>query len=285
MSPGRFFDPARGEEIVARLENSARRVCTDHAGNRMTWRCWGAGDPLVLLHGQSGSWMHWVRNIQDLAADREVWCPDLPGMGDSELPPFPGDVVGVAEATLKGLRAIPGLSGGFDLVGFSFGGIVGALAADAGRLPVRHCVVVGSTALGLTLGELCLRPWRAETDASRRQELHRENLGILMLTPRGAEDPHALVLYTRDLERDRYRGRAIGSTTLLLDALGRTPARIGGIWGARDALVESRPERAQSALRSVRPDVRFAVIPDAGHWVAYEQPALFNAALRVMLAD
>jgi pimeloyl-ACP methyl ester carboxylesterase len=226
-----------------------------------------------------------VRNIAHFAADREVWCPDLPGMGDSDPPPAPGDVHAVAAATVEAVGMIHGLEKGFDLAGFSFGGIVGALAAVAGRLPVRHLVVVGSTALGLPLGEIRLQPWKAETDASRRRALHRANFEVLMLTKQGAEDPHALELYARDLERDRYRGRAIASTTLLLDALGEIPAPVGGIWGARDALIGAQPERARAALRSARSDARFAVVPDAGHWAAYEQPTRFNAALRAMLAD
>ena len=29
---------------------------------------WGEGRPLVLLHGGTGSWMHWVRNVEDAVA-------------------------------------------------------------------------------------------------------------------------------------------------------------------------------------------------------------------------
>ena len=39
---------------------------------------------MLLLHGGSGSWTHWLRNIQPLVdAGRQVLVPDLPGFGDS----------------------------------------------------------------------------------------------------------------------------------------------------------------------------------------------------------
>jgi len=54
----------------------------------MVWRVWGGGPPLVLLHGGTGSWMHWIRNIEELARDFTVVAPDIPGSGESASP-FP----------------------------------------------------------------------------------------------------------------------------------------------------------------------------------------------------
>jgi 2-hydroxy-6-oxonona-2,4-dienedioate hydrolase len=270
-------------ENVLALDAGARQVRTACGNGTMVWRCWGSGEPLLLLHGQSGSWRHWLRNIAFFAATHQVWCPDLPGMGESGDPPEPGDAHAVATATLQGLREIPAFSRPCHLAGFSFGGIVGALAASSADVPLRSFVVIGSTGLGLPLPPLGLQSWKREIDAGRRQEIHRANLGRLMLTPEGARDPLALSLYTQDLERDRYQGPPVASTTLLRDALARLRAPVTGIWGARDALVQGEPARAQAGLRSVRPDLRFTTIPGAGHWVAFEQPALFNRALQESL--
>ncbi|HJS87839.1 MAG TPA: alpha/beta fold hydrolase, partial [Acetobacteraceae bacterium] len=55
----------------------------------MVWRLWGSGLPLVLLHGGTGSWRHWVRNIEAFADHRLVVCADLPGLGCSDMPPDP----------------------------------------------------------------------------------------------------------------------------------------------------------------------------------------------------
>lgn len=73
---------------VARLERAARRHDVPCGDGVMVWRSWGEGLPVVLLHGGSGSWTHWVRNITALVgAGRRAWIPDLPGFGDSARPP------------------------------------------------------------------------------------------------------------------------------------------------------------------------------------------------------
>lgn len=273
-----------GEETVVMLEACARKLRTHCGEGSMVWRSWGSGEPLVLLHGQSGSWLHWIWNIEHFAATREVWCPDLPGMGDSDMPPQPGDIHAVAAATLQGFLAIPALARPFDVAGFSFGGICGALAASSGGLPLRQFVAIGSTGLGMGLPRIHMEPWKGEADMERRRALHRANLGSLMLTEAGSRDPFALALYAHDLERDRYKGRPIASTTLLRDALAKMQARVAGIWGSLDAIVEADASRAEAIMRSVRPDLRFTVVPGAGHWVVFERPALFNTALQNILA-
>ena len=68
---------------------SATRIELPTPGGIQVWHAWNtsAGRPLVLLHGGSGSWTHWLRNIQGLSKDRAVYALDLPGFGDSDLPP------------------------------------------------------------------------------------------------------------------------------------------------------------------------------------------------------
>jgi len=43
----------------------------------------------VLLHGGTGSWMHWIRNVEALSRDMMVVVPDLPGSGESASPQPP----------------------------------------------------------------------------------------------------------------------------------------------------------------------------------------------------
>jgi alpha-beta hydrolase superfamily lysophospholipase len=55
----------------------------------MIWHAWGPDNAptFVLLHGGSGSWTHWIRNIEPLVAEGyRVLAVDLPGFGDSEAP-------------------------------------------------------------------------------------------------------------------------------------------------------------------------------------------------------
>src|SRR5699024_1978152 len=70
-----------------RLERLSEKHHSRCGNGVMTWRCWGKGPPLILLHGAYGSWTHWLRNIEALATQCCVIAPDMPGFGDSDLPP------------------------------------------------------------------------------------------------------------------------------------------------------------------------------------------------------
>ena len=88
------------------LAAAARVAETPCGSGSMVWRVWGEGAPLVLLHGGSGSWRHWARNIGPLGAGRMVITPDLPGLGDSAMPEGVSTPEGVAEILARGLDRI-----------------------------------------------------------------------------------------------------------------------------------------------------------------------------------
>src|SRR5436305_1225664 len=115
--------------FLGRLEQSATLSRVRTPLGAMVWRRWGAGLPLVLLHGGSGSWRHWARNIAPLSAVRTVWVPDLPGMGDSDPPPHPPDRPEASRAVMAALDALlPAQQ--FDLAGFSYGGSIAAIVTE-----------------------------------------------------------------------------------------------------------------------------------------------------------
>ena len=73
-------------EVSAVLQH-ARRVCTPCGQGDLVWHVWGgqgadpALPPLLLLHGGSGSWTHWLRNVLPLAASgRRVLVPRYAGL-------------------------------------------------------------------------------------------------------------------------------------------------------------------------------------------------------------
>ena len=74
--------------LVEKLESDADQIFTPLCDGKMVWHLWGSGTPLVLLHGGSGSWSHWVKNIEELSKHYRLLVPDLPGLGDSDNPPF-----------------------------------------------------------------------------------------------------------------------------------------------------------------------------------------------------
>ena len=93
-------DPAAIVEALARTARKVRTPCGDGA---MVWRVWGAGEPLVLFHGGSGSWTHWIRNIPELSRHFELWVADIPGLGDSAMPPKPWVPATIADVVVAGL--------------------------------------------------------------------------------------------------------------------------------------------------------------------------------------
>jgi alpha/beta superfamily hydrolase len=120
----------------------------------MVWHAWGAvsAPTLVLLHGGSGSWTHWLRCIAPLrVAGWRVLVPDLPGFGDSGLPEGCTDVDDLPphlHAGLQQLQAAGLCVGPVCVAGFSFGAFVTSHVIQAlgdQRLP-QSVVLVGTAA-------------------------------------------------------------------------------------------------------------------------------------------
>ena len=140
---------------VQRQAAQAERHTTPCGDGDIVWHVWGEARPdarpLVLLHGGSGSWTHWVRNIDALvAAGHQLWVPDLPGFGDSAAPASGGDADALVAPLHEGLRALLG-SAPCDLVGFSFGGMTAGLLLAAHPGLAQRLVLVGAPAMGVVL--------------------------------------------------------------------------------------------------------------------------------------
>ena len=170
---------------------------------RMVWHAWGpiASPTLVLLHGGSGSWTHWLRSIAVLRdAGWRVLVPDLPGFGDSDLPAGCTDVdhlpahLHVGLQQLQGARLCAGL---VSVAGFSFGGMAGALWLAEHPQDAVQLVLVGAPGMGLTVPErVPLKGWRHLPTPEAQDAVHRHNLMALMLKHPESLDALALDGYT-----------------------------------------------------------------------------------------
>lgn len=247
----------------------------------MVWHVWGDGRPLVFLHGGTGSWRHWVRNIEAFADGRLVVCADLPGLGCSDMPPDPENPPAMAEILARGLDAVIGRDARYDLAGFSFGGVMaGVLAARDAR--VRSVTIVGSGGLGLPRGTTQLVKVR-HLEGAARVAAHRSNLAALMIADPAKIDGLALLVQDWNTRHSRLKSPAISRATWLRDALAGLRCQVNGIYGSLDAT--SLPDIAarERTMRALQPGLRFRAIEGAGHWVAYEAAAAFNDTLRGML--
>jgi len=260
----------------------AEELHTPAEAGRMVWHAWGQGEPLVLLHGGSGSWTHWIRNVQALAqAGRRVLAADLPGFGDSDKLPAGHDADGLVDTVALGMRQLTG-GQACDVAGFSFGGLTAALTAAAHPQLMRRLVLVGAPGFGLREQRVPLRVWRG-LPAAQAREAQRHNLRALMLHAPEAADEFAVDLQTANTARDRMLRRRLALTDLLARTLPFVPCTVHGIWGSEDVLSRGQLDEVRRLLATAPRFGQMTVLPDAGHWVQYEQATAFNLELLRLL--
>ena len=268
--------------FIAELERLAERhdIAVPGTDARIAWRRFGSGGPpVVLLHGGHGSWLHWARNVQALAAFHTVWVPDLPGYGNS---------TGGADLTLESIVALLktsldcliGATARVQVVGLSFGGLVAA------ALAMEHGAVCSLALLGPAghggprrpQGEL--RPWQpahARGDAQALDDALRHNLGVQMLQGAHSVDAAALHIHREACLRTRFRSKPLSRAGALPALLTRYAGPVLLAWGEHD--VTAVPETTRPLLAQRTDSSRFVVVPGAGHWVQYEAAAEINALL------
>lgn len=266
----------------------AQRAVTELDGVHTVWHLWGRPESpaVVLLHGGSGSWTHWVRNIAPLSeAGFRVLVPDLPGFGDSDLPPGCSDVPQLPVHLHAGLQKLAP-QGSVQIVGFSFGGMTAALWLAEYPQDAQQLVLVGAPGLGLSTPQrTALKGWRHLPTAEQQTAVHRHNLMALMFEQETSLDDLALSLHAANVARDRMPRRRLSSTPIVAEALPRVQARVSAIYGAHDALYRDRLDEVKRTLPTWAAHWgQWHTVPGAGHWVQYEAAQVFNTALLQMLA-
>ena len=280
-------DPATA---IAALEDAARIVRTPCGTGEMTWRIWGEPQDkrraVILFHGGSGSWNHWFKTIPTLRRHYEVIAADLPGLGDSALPAEPHNPTTIAAAVIEGMKATI-LSGRArpHLVGFSFGGHIAGLTAQALGDALKDLTLVGVAALGLPHREgRPLARYRSTMTPAEITEVDRHNLATLMLSDPASADALALQLHSANLRKARFRSAPFAPGDELKRALANVHLPLKTIWGKKDVIAQPNLETRLAVLGEHHPELQARLIDDAGHWVMYEQAEAFNAALLELLA-
>ncbi|MFN0071305.1 MAG: alpha/beta fold hydrolase [Chloroflexota bacterium] len=222
----------------------------------------GAGPPLVLIHGLSGSGRWWAKNALALAKHHRVFVVDLAGFGRScaaqrvvldECGAFLAqwmDAVELVQASI---------------VGHSMGGFIAAsLAADAPDR-VDRLVLVNAAVLPLSHADLILRFGLARVLLSISPGF----LPVLM-TDGWRAGPLSVVGAARDLLQADIRAKLsrIVAPTLLL-------------WGANDRLL---PPELGRQLQTALPNAQLEVIDGAGHNPMWDRPDSFNRSVLAFLA-
>ena len=273
------------DPVLKALQTRAERIDVVVNGVQQTWHVWNRPHtkPLVLLHGGSGSWTHWVRNIDALSEDHAVWAMDLPGMGDSALPPEAKDADDIAPWVAQGMAQLLG-GQAIPVMGFSFGGLTAGFVAARHPERVSRLLLVGVPGLGLFGDTLPLRGFLPNMDQSQRNAVHHHNLMSIMLAHEASLIDQTLEIQERNVVRDRLRRRRIARSTVMMELQTQWRCPVHALWGALDALylenLSSAPERLnQCDLRDL------TLLPDTGHWANYENAKAFNEWAIVQLAS
>jgi pimeloyl-ACP methyl ester carboxylesterase len=250
----------------------------------MMWHVWGedGGDKptLLLFHGGSGSWIHWVRNVLPLSRHFIVYAADLPGLGDSDAPDDVRDVWSVTHCVHHAVQLLLPKDREFYLTGFSFGGMVSGHLSTLMHERIRRIVMVGAGGLKATRKPTeKLRKLLPSMPAPVLAAEARRNLELLMLHDPRNVDGVAIYMQILNTTRARTRSRDMGIAGALSKVLPQVRTPLSGIWGEFDSTTYPYIQERIDIFRGVQPDFVMNIIPGAGHWVAYEGADAFNQKL------
>lgn len=275
------------ENVVAHFESLARRVETPLGDGALVWRIFGADSgkpPVVLTHGFFGAWNHWIRNLPTLMPHYTVICVDTPGMGESALAPGEFSAENLGACISEGLSEVLPPPAPFDLVGFSFGGILGGQVAKRQGERVKSFTICGSGGMLLSRDPIDgMKRLSRDMSPPEIAEVHRHNLGCFMFGRRENIDDLAVYMQTVNVRRQRNPRSSIHLSDVLARALPDLKGTLRGIWGRLDAATGRHAEERRDFFRTLQPGAPFAIIDGAGHWVMYEGGDDFNRTLLSML--
>lgn len=235
-------------------------------------------EKVVLLHGGSGSWLHWVRNIGFLQQSFDVYAPDLPGFGDAAMCSVASDADSAADTTLAALQSM--FDEAFHVVAFSWGCTLTAMMMRRLAPRLKSVMLAGPAAVGELPARLQMPPLIKRTAQMSEDEVlatQRENLARLMIYKRQAIDDMAVSIQAIHTAKARFKSPQYARSTLVLDGLRESVTPLYVIYGDHDAPAWPELEARRTVFREIRPDVRFELVVDAGHWLQYEAADEFNA--------
>lgn len=254
-------------------------------------RQWGAGPPLLLLHGFTGSGGLWEPQATMLSARFHVIAPDLLGHGDSDAPADPARyAVPRAIAELAALLDALGVER-TALLGYSLGGRLALAFACEQPHRVASLILEGASPGLADAGE---RAARRAADEQLAQRLERDGLAAFIdawmaqpLFATQAALPAAVRAAARGARRRNdpvglaacLRGLGTGGQPSYWDRLEALPMPTLLLAGEHDAKFRA----IATAMAERIPDASLRVVADAGHTTHLENPAAFQQLVRAFL--
>lgn len=258
-------------------------------GSSIAFEDRGKGEPLLLLHGWSGTNRLWLLNLKAFSPRFRVIAPDLPGHGDSEeCAAFPYTRDGMADF-LESFRRALRLTA-FHLMGHAMGGCIAVRYAARFPEAIKKLILVSTPTRTVSLGPHALLP--GAVCVTRATYGLRNEAFLKWRLYRGVHQPEYLDL---DFARANVKAaarvtrRALSESTRIVRGMDladdlaniSNPALV--VFGDRDRRVNPREAQRQRRLLG-RPYL--AVLNACGHYPQCEKPELFNqVALEFLLAE
>jgi pimeloyl-ACP methyl ester carboxylesterase len=253
----------------------------------------GSGEPLILIHGTGSSSFAWRPVTRDLSSHHELILVDLPGHGDSELPPpsVTPNAIGYAPLFADLLDAL-----GFQSVhfaGFSVGGWTSLELAKLGR--ARSVTAFGCAGLwkprsprsseaSLWLTHRSTRlfgpllPYVLRTALGRTMFLSQQFGRPWRLTAGEATEAACILGGTRGFDEHlaatNHAARFVGGREI------DVPVTIA--YGSRERLLPQDGARRRDELP---PHTRWLELPGCGHVPTWDDPALVSQVIRETTAQ
>lgn len=268
----------------------------DHLdGTRVRYRDTGGSGPAVLLtHGIGESLEFWLPQIEALGQTMRLVAWDMPGHGESDIPPSAMDLQALAR---HGWLLLDRLGiGSAHLVGNSLGAAVslrmaGQNAARARSLLLANAATLGPEVFGAfklmtlpVLGELMNKPSSKAVEMQIKAIVHRAQ----------AVSPRVRSAIERNIHRPGGAAHFLATLRLMTGWRGqreevwqeshrllrqlKVPTLI--LHGRQDVVL---PARHSESAHTLVAGAELQVWDDCGHTPQLEQPAAFNASLAALV--
>lgn len=231
----------------------------------------GTGKPVLVLHDTEG-WDEWPAFLEELAKNHEVWYPEHPGFGKSELDDKMDSVDDLSYYYLDFMEAFKLQE--VTLIGLGFGGWVAAELAVKNDRQIEKIVLVNPFGIRVSAADVpdykdtLVREWedkialewhdpiKAKSYYPDPKELDEERLEKFL------QNQEAAIHFTWSPYLHNPK---------LLHRLHRIHSEVVVIWGESDGVVNMECGKAYAD----RTNGKFILMEKAGHFPYYEQPEAF----------
>ena len=256
-------------------------------GFAMAYTDSGKGLPLLLIHGYPLNRHMWEPQVKELGDLLRAVAPDLRGHGESESVSGPYSMDLFVDDLAAFLDAL-GIQQKIVLCGLSMGGYIALAFQRKYAARLQALILTATRAAGDSPQAQAGRDQAAETAREKGVEAIVETLLPKLLAPETPQNDPELVRRVRSIISSTSLDGVLGDLAALKNRPDsrpflkdiQVPTLI--LHGTEDQII---PSQEAKEMQAAIPDARLQLLPQAGHMLNLEQPALFNAAVRSFISS